>query len=109
MPASVIRNECRPRRASVPRELAYLQFPLGLRAEQHIVKLYEPVHHRVLGVVRVATICQKQRRATLDRYLGLKLVDELLKIAIRLARLRDGDETVQDEQCRIMRPNLVPQ
>jgi hypothetical protein len=55
-----------------------------------------------------ATICQKQRRATLDRYLGLKLVDEVLKIAIRLAR-RDGDETVQDEQCCIMPPNLVPQ
>jgi hypothetical protein len=40
---------------------------------------------------------------------GLKLVDELLKIAIRPARLLGGDETVQDEQCRIMRPNLVSQ
>src|SRR5690348_3409257 len=42
-------------------ELAYLQLSLGLHAEQHIVKLYEPVHHRMLGVVIVATaICQKQ-------------------------------------------------
>src|SRR5260370_38108882 len=88
-------------------ELAYLQFPLGLRTEQHIVKLYKPVHHRVLGVVLVAmTIGQKQRRATFDGYVGLKLEDELLKREIRLL---GRDETIQHEQRRIMRPNLAPQ
>src|ERR1700730_16192507 len=91
-------------------ELAYLQFPLGLCAEQHIVKLYKPVHHRVLGVVLVATtIGQKQRCATFDGYVGLQLVDELPELAIRPARFLGGDETVQDEQRRAMRPNLVPQ
>jgi hypothetical protein len=91
-------------------ELAYLQLPLGLRTEQHIVKLHEPVHHCVLGVVLVATtIGQKQRRATFDGYVGLKLVDELPKLAIRPAGFLGGDETVQDEQRRVVRPNLAPQ
>ena len=81
-----------------------------MRTEQHIVKLYEPVHHRVLGVVLVATtIRQKQRCATFDGYVGLKLVDELPKLAIRPARFFGRDETIQDEQRRIMRPNLAPQ
>src|SRR6266478_4501701 len=101
MPPSVIRNECRPRSASVPRSLC---------TEQHIVKLYEAVDHRVLGVVRVATIiCQKQRRATFDGYVSLKLVNELPKLGIRPARFLGDDETVQDENRRVMRPNLAPQ
>ena len=91
-------------------ELAHLQLPLGLHTEQHIVKLYNSVDHRVLGVVLVATaIRQKQRRATFDGYVGLKLVDELPKITVRPARFLGDDETIQYEQGRIMRANFAPQ
>ena len=91
-------------------ELAHLDFTLGLGAEQHIVQFDEPVDHRVLGVIGVATaICQQQRRAPFNGYVGLKLVDELLEVALRLARLLGGDQTVEDDQRRMMRPNFVPQ
>jgi hypothetical protein len=40
---------------------------------------------------------------------SLKLVDELPKIANRPARLLGDDESIQDEQGRIMCSNLPPQ
>ena len=91
-------------------ELAHLQLSLGLHTKQHIVKLYNSVNHRVLGVVVVATaVRQKQRGATFDGYVGLKLVDELPEITVLPARLLGDDESIQDEQGRIMRPNVAPQ
>ena len=70
-------------------ELVHLEFALGLGAEQHIVQLDEPVDHRVFGVVGVgddhsSEVCTVQPSIA---YVGLKLVDELLEVALRLARL----------------------
>jgi hypothetical protein len=88
----------------------YLQLPLGLHAGQHIVKLNQPVHHRVLGVILVATsIRQKQRHPIFDGYVGLKLMDERFKVPIGPARLLCSGETVENEQRRAVRANFLPQ
>jgi hypothetical protein len=91
-------------------QLEYLQFPLGLPAEQRLVELHQPVHHRVLGVVFFpAYVCQEQRSATFGHQMGLKLVDEFLELASGSSRFLDLAETVQNDECRTVRSNLLSQ